>query len=50
MPGPDLKDRLAKWRPPKIDPKRKPGGLAARKFPASVRAIRGGGFRPGYRK
>ena len=48
MNATELRDRLKKWKPPKV-PDRKPGGPSARRFPEAVRSIRGGGFRPGYR-
>ena len=44
-----LKNRLKQWRPPAIDPTRKPRGLTARRFPKAITDIRGGGIRPGYR-
>lgn len=44
-----LKARLAKWKPPRIDASKTPKGPKGREFPAAIAAIRGGGFRPGYR-
>ena len=43
----DLKKRLQKWKPPDIPPDAVPRGVRA--FTAEVRAIKGGGFRTGYR-
>lgn len=44
-----LRSRLAAWEPPEIDLSAKPRGAVGRVFPASITAIRGGGFRPGLR-
>ena len=45
-----LKQRLKGWQPPTIDPKRKPRGLMARRFPQAVRDARKGVFRPKARQ
>ena len=49
MTAADLKTRLKNWTPPDIPADEVPRGANARVFPAAVVAIRGGGFRTGYR-